>query len=55
MSATRPRPDRLGDPCEAVARPIIAAAAEGAAKALDDHLSPPAWRTGSGREAPGGG
>ncbi|MCU0984536.1 MAG: class II fumarate hydratase [Acetobacteraceae bacterium] len=40
----------LGELPEAVARPIIAAAAEIAANALDDHFPLPVWQTGSGTQ-----
>jgi fumarate hydratase class II len=40
----------LGELPEAIARPIIAAAAEIAANALDDHFPLPVWQTGSGTQ-----
>jgi fumarate hydratase class II len=40
----------LGELPEGIARPIIAAAAEVAANALDDHFPLPVWQTGSGTQ-----
>jgi fumarate hydratase class II len=40
----------LGELPDAIARPIIAAAAEVAANGLDDHFPLPVWQTGSGTQ-----